>query len=317
MNVEFLEDSHTYIVNGEIASISVTELLRKHGLAPDYSGVSSEKLRESAESGKAVHKDLENILNQANYCPLTEQGRQFGEWVKNNLDCGRGEQILAYEKDGMIIAGTADVMGVLKDGKFLVADHKNTKSFHREYVSWQVSLLDYFATKLGAEPINGKILKWKGATRFICFHYDPVSGDMEAIELSKIPTTEIEKLLECEYNNELYERPTLVVEPELEIKFLRAEQALSDIETQYKNAEAQAKAVREELLKVFEQQHIKSWESLNGIVKVTYVDPYDRIDIDKKKLKKDYPKAYSECQKLTKVKAQIKVKVKYEESEDE
>ena len=63
MEIGFEEKGHIYSINGEIASISVTELLTKHGLAPNYNGTSRAKLKESAEIGKAVHKDLENILN--------------------------------------------------------------------------------------------------------------------------------------------------------------------------------------------------------------------------------------------------------------
>ena len=106
MIVDFEEKGHIYSVNGEIASISVTELLAKHGLAPDYSGISKAKLKESADNGKAVHKDLEDILNVAGYEPKTEQGKHFAEWVKENLDCGVGEQKLGYEYNGLIIAGT-------------------------------------------------------------------------------------------------------------------------------------------------------------------------------------------------------------------
>ena len=77
MRITFEEQGHVYTVNGDIATISVTELLGKHGLAPDYSGVDKAKLRDAASKGKAVHKDLENIFNEKDYTPVTEQGRQF------------------------------------------------------------------------------------------------------------------------------------------------------------------------------------------------------------------------------------------------
>ena len=46
MIVEFEEKDHIYSVNGDIASISVTELLKKHGLSPNYDGVNKQALRE-------------------------------------------------------------------------------------------------------------------------------------------------------------------------------------------------------------------------------------------------------------------------------
>lgn len=313
MIIEFEEKDHIYSVNGEIAGISVTELLAKHGLAPDYSGINKQKLRESAEKGKDVHKDLENVLNVAGYEPKTEQGKQFAEWVKEHLDCGVGEQMLAYEYKGLIIAGTADVMAIGKDRTLIVADHKNTAKFHREYVSWQVSILDYFARKLGREKVNGKILGWKGAKEFYCFHYDPKTGEMKVYELEKIADEEIERLIECEYNNEIYQRAVLVIDPELEQKYLLAEEQFMAIEKQAKELQKTRDELRAELLNLFEQQGIKSWESRDGKLLVTYVAPTEQLRVDSTKLKTKYPQVFTECQKLSKVKAQIRVKVRGED----
>lgn len=316
MIIDFEEKGHIYSVNGEIASISVTELLSKHGLAPDYSSINNKKLRESADKGKEVHKDLENVLNIAAYEPTTEQGKQFAEWVKEHLDCGVGEQMLAYEYNGLIIAGTADVMAIAKDRTLIVADHKNTAKFHREYVSWQVSILDYFARKLGREKINGKLLNWKGAKKFYCFHYEPKTGEMNVYELEKIADEEIEKLIDCELHNEIYQRAELVIDPELQIQFLKAEEYLAQVEQTYKQAEENARVIREQMLSIFEKQGIKSWESPTGKIKVTYVAPIDSLRVDSAKLKKEYPQVFSECQKISHSKAQIRVKVRGEDDDE-
>lgn len=315
MIIEFEEKDHIYTVNGEIAGISVTELLAKHGLAPDYSGINKQKLRESADKGKEVHKDLEDVLNIAAYKPKTEQGKHFAEWVKENLDCGVGEQKLAYEYKGLIIAGTADIMAIAKDKTLIVADHKNTAKFHREYVSWQVSILDYFARKLGREKVNGKILGWKGAKEFYCFHYDPKTGEMKVYELEKIADEEIERLIECEYNNEIYQRAVLVIDPELEQKYLLAEEKFMEFEKQGKELQKARDDLRTELLKLFEEQGIKSWESRDGKLLVTYVAPSEQLRVDSTKLKTKYPQVFTDCQKLSKVKAQIRVKVRGEDDE--
>lgn len=314
MIVEFEEKGHIYSVNGDIASISVTELLKKHGLSPNYDGVNKKALRESSEKGKKVHKDLENILNVVDYKPTTPQGEQFAEWVKNNFDCGVGEQMLGYEKDGMIIAGTADVMGISKNGKYLIiGDHKNTSVFHREYVTWQVSILDYFARKLGDEKINGKLLNWKGAKEFYCFHYDPKSGKMTVYKLDKIDDNEIEKLLDCEFKGEIYQRPILVIDPEFEKKYLEVEKEFMAIETTAKELQLKRDELRSELVKLFEKQGIKSWESKNGKLLVTYIAPQEQIRVDSKKLKEKFPQAYTDCQKLVKVKSSVRVTIRGEE----
>lgn len=307
MRIELKEDTHTYIINGDIASISVTELLHKHKLAPDYSGVNLEKVEQSAELGKKIHKDLEDVLNEFAYQPQTEQGKNFCKWVEKNLDCGVGEQKLGLDYKGMLVAGTADVMAIAADKQLVLADHKNTSKFQQEYVTWQVSILDYMARKLGKEKINGKILNWKGATKFYCFHYNPKTGEMKVHELEKIADEEIERLLECEFTNTIYKRKELAIDDALKNKFLQAEKALLDVETQYKQAKANAETIREELCKKFEEQGIVSWESPNKLIKVTYVAPMDKISVDSTKLKKEYPEVYKQCQKLSQQKGYIKI----------
>ena len=318
MRITFEEQGHVYTVNGDIATISVTELLGKHGLAPDYSGVDKAKLRDAASKGKAVHKDLENIFNEKDYTPVTEQGRQFAKWVAENVDCGVGEQLLGLEMDGWTLAGTADVMAFMKNGALTVSDHKNTSAFHREYVTWQVNLLDYMARRLSQTDgliaennVKTRPFHWAGATVFYCFHYDPKTGEMSVKELEKIPDEEIEKLLEAERNGEIYQRPALVVEPELQEQWLSAEKFLAEIENQRKQAEETAKACRAKLCELMEKQGVKSWEC-DG-VKVTYVAPIDRLSVDSTKLKKNYPQVYTECQKLTKVKATVRITFRGEE----
>lgn len=312
MKVELVEEGHTYIVNGDIASISITELLKKHELAPSYKSVPKKKMEQASQEGKDVHKDLENVLNIAGFEPTTEQGKNFKAWCKENIDCAVGEQKLAYNYKGIIIAGTADVMGFLKDGNAFIGDHKNTATFHREYVSWQVSIGDYFARKLEGEKINGKKMFWKGAKNFYCFQYDKGTGELDVIELEKIPDEEIERLLECEFNGEKYERRELVIDPELQIKFLKAEKALADIEIAHKQAEATAKELRQMICDLCEKQKIYSWESPSGLVKVTYYPDRDDIIVDTPKLKKEYPQVWANCQKIRHTRSFVKVKVKEE-----
>ena len=307
MIIDFEEKSHCYSVNGDIASISVTELLKKHKLSPNYGTVSEELLKESAERGKIVHKDLENVLNEKNYTPTTQQGINFKKWVDENLDCGVGEQMLAYNYKGIIIAGTADIMAIAKNKIYIVADHKNTSKFHREYVSWQVSLLDYFARKLEKEKVNGKLLNWPGATRFICFHYDPKTGEMSVYELDKVPDSEIERLLECEYKGEIYQRPLLVVDKDLASQFESAEQMFLQIKTQYEQAKETVEKMREELANLMGEQGIKSYTTPNNLIKVTYIAASEGFRVDQTKLKREYPLVYEKVVKPSKKKAYVTI----------
>lgn len=316
MIIDFEEKDHCYSLNGEIADISVTELLHKHNLAPDYSGAPKKKLSASAKEGKEVHKDLENVLNVANYEPKTLQGQNFKKWVNENLDCGVGEQVLGIDWNGLLVCGTADVMAIGKDKSLIIADHKNISKFdatYKEYVSWQTSLLDFMAKKLGKEPINGKVLNWKGAKSFWGLHYNKKTGELTPIELQKIPDVEIERLLDCEKKGEIYQRPVLVIDKNLENQFLQAEEELSKIELAHKEAEMKSKALRQQLCELFERQGIYSWESPQGKIKVTYVRASETTRVDSDKLKEKYPQVYTECQKLIKKKSYILVTLRENE----
>lgn len=307
MRIDFEETTHTYFVNSDIASVSVTELLAKHGLSPDYSGVSKATLKAKANRGTEIHKDLENVLNQKGYQPTTQQGEDFDKWVIENVDCGVGEQMLAYEYNGMTICGTCDVMGIMKDGTLFIGDHKTTSDLHKESVAWQVSLLDYFARHLNGESVNEKSIFWVGAKKFYCFWYSK-EEEMKVVELEKIEDTEIEKLIDCEYHNEIYQRPTLAINEDLQLAVEQAETLLAEINAKQKEAELSAKILREALMKQMQHQGIKTWET--DKVRVTYIEPQDRISVDSTRLKQMYPMVYSDCQKLTQVKPTVRITIK-------
>ena len=313
MTIDFDEKKHIYSVDGDIAAISVTELLHKHGLAPDYKGVSKAVLKAAATRGKEIHKDLEYIVNCKDYKPTTAQGELFDEWVKRKVDCAVGEQVLAYDYNGMIVAGTADIIGFEKGGTAFVGDHKTTSVFDKEYVSWQTSLLDYMLRKNNGRLINGKPIHWRGASKFLCFWYKDETMKIE--ELEKVSDTEIERLLQCELNGEKYTRPELVLADDLKTQVELVEIVLAECEEKYKTAKANAEKLREQLLQEMERQGIKSYETEN--IKVTYVAPIDRLSVDSKKLKNEFPQAYTACQKLTQVKASVRIKIKSEEDEEE
>lgn len=309
MNIELDKSTHTYTVNGEIAAISVTELLKKHGLSPNYNfPVDKNAVKESIEYGNDLHKECENILNDNDYTPILAHACLFKEWCKNNLDCGVGEQMIAYDSDGFIIAGTADVIGMLRNGEKIIADHKTSSKFYEEYVSWQVSILDYMFKKNSGSIINGKIINWNGANKFICFQYNRADGSMKEIELNRIPDEEIERLIECEKHGEIYQRKVLSVESELAKRFEEAEKFLIQKEIEYRQAEKTAKDIREQLKNKMEEQRINRYET--DKIKITYIPPMDRISVDSKKLKEKYPSVFSECQKLQKVKSSVRVTIK-------
>lgn len=315
MRITFDKTTHCYAVNGDIAHISVTELLAKHGLSPNYDGVNDTKLAEAAEYGRAIHKDIENLVNTPAYMPITPAGEEFAKWSNENLDCAVAEQKLAYEYDkDLIVAGTCDLLGYLKDGTPIMGDHKTTSSLHKESVSWQVSLLDYMARKLGDEAVNDKLLNWKGAAKFYCWRYDKQTQKLSPDEVERIPDEEIEKLLDAEFRGERYQRPLLVLDRKLALRAEKVEMQLLKLKKQEEAAMSKARALRAALCAAFEEQGISSWTSPNGLVKISYIPSTTSIQVDSARLKKEQPLMFEKYSKAVNKKAYVRVFDKTEEA---
>ena len=309
MVITFEPKEHVYSVNGNIANISVTELLKKHGLSTDYSKVNKTKLAAEADIGKAIHKDCELIVNSANYTPTTPEGEAFAAWAKDNLDCGVAEMLLGYAyHEDLIIAGTCDLIGFMRDGTPVIGDHKTTSPLDKESVSWQVSLLDYMTRKLGDEPINGKSIKnWRGAVKFLCWLYDKKEHTMTLHELERISDEQIEKLLDAEFKGEIYQRPLLVIDAELALQGEKAEARLLAITQEHERVKAETEAFRAKILTAFEEQKIKSWVSPNSLIQITYVPATTALQVDSKRLRKEQPLVYDKYTMPVQKKAYIRV----------
>ena len=84
--------------------------------------------------------------------------------------------------------------------------------------------------------------------------------------------------------------------------------AITDITVQKKKLEEQEALMRTKLLEAMEQYGVKAFE--NDVVKFTYVAPTEKKSIDSAKLKKEHPEIASAYQKVTPVKAYVKIEVK-------
>ena len=102
-----------------------------------------------------------------------------------------------------------------------------------------------------------------------------------------------------------YEKTEVV---KLDQKVPEVIKAITDIVTQKKQLEEQEKVMREKLQAVMEQCNVKSFE--NESVKFTYVAATERKSIDSTRLKKEHPEIAEAYQKVSKVKASVKIEVK-------
>lgn len=308
------EKTHSYFVDGELADISVTELLHKHGLAPDYDGIDEGVLEAARARGKEVHRDIEYYIEGEDFIPETREGLNFARWAEMKILTANAEQKIALDFGGLVIAGSIDLIGSFAEFGRVIGDHKTTSRFQKEYVSWQLSIYDYIARKLNGEVINERYFYWEGAKKFLCFLYDQ-NGEMTIKECDKIPDTEIERLFECEKRGEIYTRPELALPEELALEIETAEKTLLFYEQAAKTAKARAEKARAALLVEMERQGIFNYEG--NCVKITYRSGYTKETVDSKALKADLPEIYAKYAKKSKVKATVIITPKKGENNEE
>lgn len=91
-------------------------------------------------------------------------------------------------------------------------------------------------------------------------------------------------------------------------KMMTVFQTISCLTNQKKEIEKLEKQMREELESAMGKYGVKSFE--NDILKVTYIEPSTKVSVDSAKLKENHPEIYSECSKVSDVKASIRIIVK-------
>lgn len=153
MDIEFIEETHTYLINGIIVP-SVTTLIKK--IFPDkYKGISEKVLERKAKYGTLGHKVIEDIgvsmmsldeamqyikklyeigeINQDMFISLREYVRLC---KRNELEPIQNEVIVNY---GYEFVGTLDMIANIK-GKRCLIDIKFTAELDYEYLAWQLGM---------------------------------------------------------------------------------------------------------------------------------------------------------------------------------
>lgn len=85
-------------------------------------------------------------------------------------------------------------------------------------------------------------------------------------------------------------------------------QEFYELEKQSKAIKARQADLRADLVDIMEDYGVKSWE--NDLFKITYVAPTSRKSIDSTSLKKEMPEVFNAYQKVSDVKANVRVTVK-------
>lgn len=297
--VIFRESDHTYWL-GEKQLISVTQLLKKHGLSTDYSMIKADVLQKAADKGNAVHKEIEDYNKNgeagftselADYINITDELGFVADDSEVILPCG---DIPDSEIDNHFMAGTTDLIGFIGDSVVL-ADIKTTAKPDIKACAWQLSLYEHlYGTKFD---------------KMYMFHLGEKS---KPIPIERIDETELNRLLECERNGEIYQEKGLAIDNGLIALAQRAENELARAERATKEAKEIAETYREILYKAMGDQKISSWETLDKSMLITRIDPSERISIDSTRLKKEKPDIAAKYSKTTNVKGYVRITLRGE-----
>ena len=286
MKIKFIPETHQYFL-GKKELTSITTLLKRHGLSTDFSEVmiSPSVLADARDRGNKIHLDWSNYINKG-ILPTTKEGLDILDWYKylGDVSNAKSEYIVHNEE----YAGTVDFSFGFSSITNL-ADIKSGSMKDIKSWSWQLSLYEF--------------LEKKTYDQFVILHC-PKNKDLEIVEVPRIPKEEIEKLLECERNCEIYQPKTVelaTVNAEISTKISQTIEAIEKLEEV-------VKLFREAVLSEMQLKGIKKFD--NGQISITYIEPTTRVSVDSKKLKEELPDVYSKYSKVSDVKASVKISKK-------
>lgn len=288
--IRFDEASHRYF-DGDRELISVSALMRKHGLAPDYSGIDKNVLQAKAERGSLIHKEIETYIKTGEI-GFTKECAAFWQYVQKNGLTELASEKIVYND---MCAGTVDLILKNDNGDLIIADIKTTATLHVDAVSWQLSIYNY-------------LYGWR-ADKAQAFHYDADSV-LNVVDIPLKPFEEIQKLFEAERAGETY-KPFGGVAPintKALDKITMLETIISTLDIKKKEAEAQRDELKAALLAEMEQKGVKTFETDN--VRLTYVAPSTRATIDTARLKKEMPEVAEQYTKKSETKASLRITIK-------
>ena len=293
--VIFDETLHQY-KNDDRILISTTQLMTKHGLAPDYSGVSMSVLQAKAERGTLIHKEIEDFI-KTKELGFTDEVYLFKNYIEQN-------EIQVVQSEDMVyndvIAGTIDLI-LLKDKQPIIADIKTTSTLHKDSVSWQLSIYLYLFTDATEDLYNS----FKGCA----YHFN--KGKLKVVEIPLKSFSQVNRLVECERLGIIYHEETALVPLEQLTRLAEIEKQIANFETMKKQLESQREELKNNLIIAMEEKGIMSLES--DKLKITYIAPQERQTFDSKKLEKEMPEIYSQFLKTTKTKASVRITVREKE----
>lgn len=287
--VAFNEWLHVYTAGDGHTLIGVTELMKRHGLSPDYGGISKDVLEKAAARGTAIHQLLQDYDDGKTV--IEDENLKAYKALGLKVHCS--EYLVS---DNEIVATFIDK--VLDDCS--LADVKSTSTVHRRPLEWQLSIGAYLF-----ELQN----PGKKVPHLYCIHVR--DGKAKQIEVSRIPNDAVERLLECERCGVVYSDNPVAADAALALEeqaVVLAEQLdqIARLKLAIKETEQASAELQQRLYDYMTENNLDEMACELG----TFVRkaPYTKKALDSARLKKEKPELYEQYLKESEVKGSITFK---------
>lgn len=287
--VAFNEWLHVYTASDGHTLIGVTELMKRHGLSPDYGGISKDVLEKAAARGTAIHQLLQDYDDGK--AVIEDENLKAYKALGLKVHCS--EYLVS---DNEIVATFIDK--VLDDCS--LADVKSTSSVHRRPLEWQLSIGAYLF-----ELQN----PGKKVPHLYCIHVR--DGKAKQIEVSRIPNDAVERLLECERCGVVYSDNPVPSDAALALEeqaVVLAEQLdqIARLKLAIKETEQASAELQQRLYDYMTENNLDEMACELG----TFIRkaPYTKKSLDSTRLKKEKPELYEQYLKESEIKGSITFK---------
>lgn len=291
-NVFFDDITHSYITNEDKMLIGVTSLMRKHGLAPDYSNVDAGTLNRKAAYGSAVHKSIERYIKGES----VESTPELEAYKAAGINALASEYLVS---DNETVASSIDIVSEELD----LIDVKTTSRLHNTALQWQLSIYAYLF-ELQNPGLHVRNL--------YALHIKKSRGRIvsELAGIERLPDSEVEELIRCEREGRIYSAPlpTASTQDERLQQLYDIEMFISEIEAKAKKAKAEREEMMSALYAQMEAENLKKIET--DRMTITRVLPSVRVSVDSGLLQSDYPDVYNAVKKESATKGSIRIKIK-------
>lgn len=288
--VAFNQENHTYSLNG-IALMGITGMIKSQ-LFPDmYKDIPQYILDKAAERGTMVHESIE--LFDAGFEPkdTTLELESYKRIKRENGLTTVANEYIVTDKEHF--ASAIDL--VLCNGDdIILTDIKTTYTLDKEYVRWQLSIYAYLFELQNPEVKVSKL--------YALWLRDDKS---EFTEIKRVEFDTIKDLLQCAVEGRKFNTPVGGAD-NMPSEIKQAEKAVYTIVQQIKELNAQKDKLSKGLLKLMQDNDVKTYKG--KYITLSRKAASTREDIDKKKLKEEYPEVYAACMKITNINESLQIR---------